>query len=123
MIASYQQITEEWWTNIRPQVECFVSPLVVGEASQGDAVYAQKRLDAIADFARLEVNDEINALAKKYFEGLQIPVLASLIMEEIADEAEWTAQFARSPHILERLAEKALAEHKAGKTLPLELCI
>jgi hypothetical protein len=78
MIANHQQITAEWWANIRPQVECFVSPLVIGEASRGDTVYAQKRLDAIADFARLDVNEEINELAEKYFEGLQIPEKAKV---------------------------------------------
>jgi len=44
IIAAHQQITTEWWTDVRSQVECFVSPFLIDEASRGDAIYAQKRL-------------------------------------------------------------------------------
>ena len=43
--------------------------------------------------------------------------IASLILEEIEDEAEWNRKFAASGDALSRLAQKALAEHRAGKTL------
>ncbi len=78
VLAAHQQITQEWWTNARPQVECFVSAFVIDEASRGDADYVQKRLEAIADFAVLEVNEEIAELAETYFDGLQIPEKAKI---------------------------------------------
>ncbi len=36
------------------------------------------------------------------------------------DEALWDRQFADSADVLQQMAEKALAEHRAGKTKPLE---
>ncbi len=36
IVAGHQQITAEWWEQVRPQVECFVSPFVIQEVSRGD---------------------------------------------------------------------------------------
>ncbi len=46
--------------------------------------------------------------------------LAALILEELDDEEQWNRKFAASSDALSRLAQKALAEHRAGKTLPLD---
>ncbi len=73
IIAAHQQITNEWWADARSQVDCYVSPFLIDEASRGDAIYAQKRLDEIADFVVLEVNEQIEDLAQQYFAALQIP--------------------------------------------------
>ena len=78
IIAAHQQITTEWWTDVRPQVDCYVSPFLIDEASRGDAAYAQKRLDEIVDFIVLEVNEEIEDLAQQYFAALQIPEKAKI---------------------------------------------
>lgn len=78
IIAAHQQITTEWWSDVRPQVDCFVSPFLIDEASRGDAVYAQKRLDEIVGFTVPDVNEEIEALARQYFAALQIPEKAKI---------------------------------------------
>ena len=46
--------------------------------------------------------------------------LGALLLEEIADEARWAKTFAETQPILEKLADEALAESRAGKTTPLE---
>jgi hypothetical protein len=46
--------------------------------------------------------------------------IASELIEEIESEARWDASFARSHDILERMADEALREHRAGLTLPLD---
>ena len=46
--------------------------------------------------------------------------LASWILEEIASEKRWSEAFAGSADELSRLADEALAEHRAGKTQALE---
>ncbi len=46
--------------------------------------------------------------------------LGALLLEEIADEARWAKKFAETKHILEKLADEALAELRAGRTTPLE---
>jgi hypothetical protein len=78
IIAAHQQITNEWWSDVRPQVDCYVSPFLIDEASRGDLTYAQKRLDEIIDFTVLEVNEEIEDLAQQYFAALQIPEKAKI---------------------------------------------
>jgi 7,8-dihydro-6-hydroxymethylpterin-pyrophosphokinase len=42
--------------------------------------------------------------------------IASLILEEIADEEKWQKSFANSKAQLETLGEEALKEYKLGKT-------
>ena len=44
---------------------------------------------------------------------------AAWILDELASERRWESAFAESGDLLDALAEEALAEHRAGKTLPL----
>ena len=78
IVAAHQQITSEWWSSVRPEVECFVSPFVIDEATRGDDEYARKRLEAIADFSVLQVNEEVEMLAREYFAALNIPKKAKI---------------------------------------------
>jgi hypothetical protein len=45
--------------------------------------------------------------------------LAVWILEEIETERQWDEAFARSADALARLADEALAEHRAGRTKEL----
>jgi len=46
--------------------------------------------------------------------------LADAILEEVETDGLWDASFAARPGALERLADEALAEHRAGRTQRLE---
>lgn len=46
--------------------------------------------------------------------------LAAWILEELASEKRWDEAFAASQDLLAQMADEALAEHRAGKTLPLD---
>ena len=46
--------------------------------------------------------------------------IADLIMNELDSESRWDELFAKSPDLLSRMAAEALAEHSAGKTIPLD---
>jgi len=46
--------------------------------------------------------------------------LAAWILEELASERRWMDAFAASQDVLAELADEALAEHRAGKTLHLD---
>lgn len=46
--------------------------------------------------------------------------LAAAILEELSADERWDAAFAESQGGLERLAEEALKEHRAGETKPLD---
>ena len=45
--------------------------------------------------------------------------LAAILLQELAAEQRWTASFAKSQDVLEKLAQEALDEHRAGLTKPL----
>ena len=46
--------------------------------------------------------------------------LAAAILEEVAVEKRWEESFAGSGEALDRLADEALADHRAGRTEPLD---
>jgi hypothetical protein len=46
--------------------------------------------------------------------------LAAAILEELEADERWEAAFARSQDALERLADEALEEHRAGRTESLD---
>lgn len=45
--------------------------------------------------------------------------VAAILLQELASERRWSEAFANSQDLLAGLAEKALAEHAAGRTQPL----
>jgi hypothetical protein len=45
--------------------------------------------------------------------------VAAIVLEELASEQRWSESFAKSQDLLAKLAEKALADHAAGRTKPL----
>lgn len=67
-------------------------------------------------------------LERAYAEVARLPeadqdAIATLILEELEDERKWQTSFAQSQDALARLAEEALAEHRAGRTKPLDFQI
>lgn len=64
-------------------------------------------------------------LEKAYERIAQLPEqeqdnIATLILDELDSEDQWSDKFTASASVLEKLAQKALEEHRAGKTLPLD---
>lgn len=65
-----------------------------------------------------------NKLRKAFETAAKLPAgeqdaLAMAIMEEIQSDARWSAILASNPGALERLANEALDEQRAGQTRPL----
>ncbi len=65
VIAGHQQMTRDWWQNCRDAYELTTSQLAIREASFGDPVYAQKRLEILATMTLLDVVEEALALAQE----------------------------------------------------------
>ena len=68
----------------------------------------------------------MTSLLKKAFDAASLlPVdrqeaIAKLLLAEIEDENRWDGAFAGSQDKLADMAAEAIAEHKAGKTRPME---
>ncbi len=63
-------------------------------------------------------------LTKAFQEASKLPremqdELAQRLLDDLVGESQWDATLARSQNQLERLADKALAEFRAGKTLEM----
>jgi hypothetical protein len=64
-------------------------------------------------------------LRAAYDEAATLPAreqdaLAALMLAELRDEQRWARSFAESETVLAALAAEALAEHRAGRTRPLD---
>ncbi len=60
--AAEQEVTREWWGK-RSEFELYISQLVIGEASLGDAEAAQRRLTILREIDVLDMTVEAAALA------------------------------------------------------------
>ena len=64
-------------------------------------------------------------LQKAFDEAARLPAdeqntFAAWMLEELRSEQRWNELFARSQDLLAKMADEAMAEHRAGKTLPLD---
>jgi hypothetical protein len=64
-------------------------------------------------------------LERAFAEAAKLPApeqdaLAAWILEELASEKRWSEALAGSADALATLADEALADHRAGKTQPLD---
>lgn len=69
--------------------------------------------------------DMTKALAKVFKEASKLSeaeqdALAEAIRAELGAEKDWDRSFASSLDVLERLADEAIAEHRAGRTTPID---
>jgi predicted nucleic acid-binding protein len=74
--AAWQQLTMQWWEQVRPGYELFVSELVFVEASRGDADTAERRLSFLAGIPVLRVDEEARALAERFIADGAMPASA-----------------------------------------------
>jgi len=61
--AAWQQITGQWWDEARAKYELFTSELTVVEAAAGNPEAAKRRLEAIKEIAKLQIDEEVQELA------------------------------------------------------------
>lgn len=82
--AAHQQITQEWWAKRRAGFALFVSQLVVQEASVGDAEMARRRLEQLQAIPLLEINQEVENLARRLVVDGVLPKKAAVDALHIA---------------------------------------
>ena len=84
VMAAHQQTTRTWWDEERHRFELFVSEAVVQEASAGDPIAVQRRLEAIADLPELQITEAARDLAKKLVAEVPLPQKARIDALHIA---------------------------------------
>lgn len=86
-MAANQEVTREWWANRKDAFELFVSQTVVKEASAGDLDAAQRRLEFLKPFPRLDITEEVEVLAAKLIAEVPLPPKAQADALHIAVSA------------------------------------
>ena len=71
--AARQQISLVWWEENRKHYDLFISNVVVAEASKGDELGIQDRLDMLKLLPRLQVREECVVLAEKLINDTPLP--------------------------------------------------
>lgn len=92
-------------------VNIFISQVVLDEIKQGDPEMVNKRLEVLQGIPMLEINDEVESLAVRYFESLQFPDkairdafhLAYAVVYEVDFLATWNCTHLANADVLFRL--------------------
>jgi hypothetical protein len=85
IIAYSRQIaTQDWWDRRRDDFDLVTSPLVLEEASAGDAQAASKRLDILAGLDVLAVDSTIESAANDLIASNVLPTKAAADAMHIA---------------------------------------
>ena len=73
VMAANQETTREWWANRKDAFQLFVSQTVIKESGAGDPDAAQRRLEFLKPFPRLDITDEVESLAAKLIADVPLP--------------------------------------------------
>lgn len=73
IVAANQQITREWWDTPRPDIELYISQLVIMEASAGDTAAAEQRRQLIDEIPSLTLSEAAVALAERLVRERVVP--------------------------------------------------
>lgn len=124
LVAGHQQSTEEWWTNRRNLFDCFVSQVVIDEASVGDSTEVKKRLAIIGGLSALEVSTDAESLTQSIMSAGMLPVHAVRDAAHVAVAAvhavdyllTWNCKHLANAQIARRIA---LVCQRLGYQMPI----
>lgn len=77
LVAAHQKTTQDWWAVRRSEFRCYVSQVVIDEASAGDPVEAQKRLAVVNTLSALDITPEAETLTQGIMATGVLPVAAA----------------------------------------------
>ena len=84
IVAGHQQITHEWWQEVRSDFDIHISQFVLDEISAGDPDAAARRLALVEGLPLLDITDEVGTLAHEYQNRLALPPAARLDVLHLA---------------------------------------
>jgi hypothetical protein len=77
VIAANQELTRQWWEEEHRHLQLFISPFVYEEATKGDPLAIEKRLDVLRQIQMLARKPhEIGPLTEKIHSSLKMPLKA-----------------------------------------------
>lgn len=79
-----QRVTQQFWENYSDNFEFIVSDVVITEIRQGDAIAAQRRIEALAGLTVLELSPEAVVLALELINAGAVPKESQTDAQHIA---------------------------------------
>ncbi|MCF7837917.1 MAG: type II toxin-antitoxin system VapC family toxin [Candidatus Marinimicrobia bacterium] len=112
IVAANQEITREWWERDRGRYDCYVSALVLDEASSGDVCAAAKRRAVIAELKELAMDAATVGVARELLIRTRLPKRVTDDLAHIATAAvygmdyllTWNCAHIANPHWQPRVA-------------------
>ena len=78
VVAAHQEITRQWWDSESAKYDLYISEAVIREAGAGDTQAAAQRLTHLESFPVLDINQEVEKLARDILAGGAMPGQAAL---------------------------------------------
>ena len=124
ILAADQQVTREWWQTRRADFQLFISQVVLDESGEGDSTAAAARLEVLRDLPVLEVNADVEQVAKAVLKTGLIPPKAANDALHLAIAAVHRMHFLLTwncRHLANAALGSALATacHQAGFEMPV----
>jgi hypothetical protein len=73
LVAAHQQVTHQWWQEVRPRCHLIASDLVLQEAGGGDDEAAAARLQVLEQLELVATTEEAASLAEQLVESGAVP--------------------------------------------------
>jgi hypothetical protein len=73
LVAAHQQVTHQWWKEVRPRCRLIASDLVLQEAGGGDDEAATARLQVLEQLELVTTTEEAATLAEQLVESGAVP--------------------------------------------------
>ncbi len=107
IVAAHQEITRQWWETERAKYELCASEVVLREASAGNPEAAEQRIDFLKAFNFLEINAEVDTLAREILDRGAMPRQAAIDAPHVAVAAwhgadyllTWNCRHIASAHV------------------------
>lgn len=72
-VAAEQKITQDWWVDVMPRFDIFISDFVLQEVALGRKSEAAARVKVARELTLLPESDDIYGLASEYVKRLSLP--------------------------------------------------
>lgn len=124
LVAAHQLSTQEWWRHRQPNFACYVSQVVIDEASRGDPEESKKRMDIVDPLRVLEITEDAEELTKAILDAaIMLPkavrdaaYVAVASVHNIDYLLTWNCKHLANAQIMRRIGRVCNAE---GYNMPL----
>lgn len=111
VVAAHQQISRDWWDVAKDRFDLYVSEAVLDEIRVGDAAYAARRMELIAELGVLAFSGDVEDLIRAYHNQLglvgsaaaDLPHFAYAVAYNMDYLVTWNCKHIANGQVIKRL--------------------